>query len=73
MTSEEKSELNEIRQAFDDAMLRADRAYSDMPNNELAHAIKAMVHVKKRLERLSAGNFRMTKRDVYEGDNGSWS
>ena len=70
----EKQELNEIRQVFDDMMVRADRAFTETGGDELAHAIKAMVHIKKRLKRFSEGKIRMTQRFLIteKDDNGGW-
>lgn len=57
----EISELNEIRQVLDDAMLRADKAFTclndkktrDEGFNHLAQSIKTMTNLKKRLKDLS--------------------
>lgn len=56
MNSKERTEINEIRQVLDDAMIRADKAFLKSTGaNDLAQSIKAMVHVKKRLKKLSEG------------------
>jgi len=55
MTKDERAELNEIRQVHDDTLLRLDRAFtkSKGKGEDLAQAIKVMVHVKKRLKALA--------------------
>ena len=57
MTLSEKAELNEIRQVHDDTLLRLDRYFTKRKgsNGDLAQAIKSMLHVKKRLKKLSGG------------------
>ena len=74
MNSIEKAELNEIRQVFDDALIRADRAYSIiLGNDDLAHVIKAMVHIKRRLKNFSEGRIRKFPReDVHKTNHGEW-
>ena len=55
MRNYERAELNEIRQVHDDTLLRLDREFTKRggKGEDLAQAIKVMVHVKKRLKKLS--------------------
>jgi len=54
MKPKEREEINEIRQVLDDAMARVDRAFLKFTNNDdLAQSMKVMVHIKRRLKKLS--------------------
>lgn len=68
MTPDEKEYLNNTRQVLDDALLRADRAFMKIKDNDdLAHTIKAMVNVKIRLTILADGKLKPVT-----SDNGAW-
>ena len=57
MRNYERDELNEIRQVHDDTLARLDREFTKRSGKgeDLAQAIKAMVHVKRRLKKLAGG------------------
>jgi len=64
MTPDEKECLNNTRQILDDALLRADRAFMKIKDNDdLAHSIKAMVNIKIRLTVLADGKLKPTRVD----------
>ena len=67
MTPDEKEELNDIRQILNDALQRADRAFMEIGNDDLAQSIKAMVNVKIRLTILAEGKLKL-----HTADNGAW-
>ena len=68
MTPDETEVLNEIRQVLDDALQRADRAFMEIKgNDDLAHAIKAMVNMKIRMTVLAEGKLKL-----HTTDNGAW-
>jgi len=60
MIKEEKDELHEIQQVFEDALVRADMAFTEMKgkSEHLSQAIKVMLHVRKRLKALANGTIK---------------
>lgn len=65
MTKAERAEVYEIRQAFDDALFRADKTFTEIKgeSKNLNQAIKVMLHIKKRLKELSEGRIKRAGMD----------